>query len=423
MQSATAIPDQRRLVVRVAESDTRLKQTRNTGAPTPLEHAAACDHLRSLEMSRSRIPLNDPVRHLEPIEAQLAETMRGVVSSGRFLFGPQTADFQAAFADYCGADLCLGVGNATDGLELALRAVGARSKEVITTANAGGYVTTACRLVEATPVYVDVLRQSLVIDPAALEEALSPLTAAIVVTHLFGNVVDVPAVRSVLARLGRDDVPIIEDGSQAHGANLAGQKAGGLGDLSVFSFYPTKNLGALGDAGAVLTNDVSLMERLDALHQYGWKGRYESQIPFGRNSRIDELQAAVLLTKLDHLDGWVEERRKIVGSYLQPLTESGLRLVTDFQDGGAAHLAVIRSRSRDALVEHLDSAGIDTAIHYPRLDFEQLSQQGLPARVHSLPMSVEAQDEILSVPCFPGLTSGELDRIADALGSFRAESI
>jgi dTDP-3-amino-2,3,6-trideoxy-4-keto-D-glucose/dTDP-3-amino-3,4,6-trideoxy-alpha-D-glucose/dTDP-2,6-dideoxy-D-kanosamine transaminase len=397
---------------------------RATWAQLPLDafvFGVVCDYLRSFGMNRSQIPLNDPVRHVEPIKARLNQTIQDVVWSGRFLSGPKTAGFQEAFARYCGADFCLGVGNATDGLELALRAIGARNQEVITTANAGGYVTTACRLIDATPVYVDVLGHSLVMDPSGIEQALSPLTAAVVVTHLFGNVVDVPAIRAVLSRLGRDDVAVIEDASQAHGGGFFGKSVGGLGDLSVFSFYPTKNLGAFGDAGAVLTSDGGVIERLRALHQYGWSGRYQSQTPFGRNSRIDELQAAVLLTKLDYLDEWVDERRRIVGRISRSLVDSPLRLVTDHLEEGAAHLAVVRTRSRDALTEHLNSVGIDVAVHYPILDMDQVSQQGLSMRTHPIPETVEARDEILSVPCFPGLAPAELDRIADALESFQEE--
>ncbi len=372
----------------------------------------------SAHMSMARIPINSPDRHLKPVLTKVSERIEAVVRSGRWLMGSETASFEAAFAAYCGVPYCLGIGNGTDGLELALTAAETRGGEVIGVANAGGYTTTACRLVGATPVYVDVDDDTLVLDPNGIEPMLSPNTRAVVVTHLFGNVVDTREVRSALARAGRSDVVVIEDCSQAHGATIADRIVGGDGDISVFSFYPTKNLGALGDAGAVTSRDSTTHDRLVALHQYGWTARYQSSVPYGRNSRMDEIQAAVLNVKLPHLDSWNDERRSIVERYATALSESSLELVTSIGDGGAAHLAIVRSQSRDQLRVHLDAAGIDSDVHYPALDFEQLSQQGLPDRRSSLVTSEAARDEILTVPCFPGMESDEIERVANALASF-----
>ncbi len=375
-------------------------------------------HYASSVMSDSRIRVSVPGRHLRPLLGEVSERIDAVVRSGRWLKGPETGAFQTTFASYCEVDYCLGVGNGTDGLELALSAAGARGGEVITVANAGGYTTTACRIVGATPVYVDVLEESLVLDPTTVEPMLGPQTRAVVVTHLFGNLADTAAIRGILAAAGRSDVLIIEDGSQAHGATLNGRKVGSNGDMSVFSFYPTKNLGALGDGGAVLCRNAHTAEHIEALHQYGWTSRYESSIPYGRNSRMDEIQAAVLNVKMPYLDEWNAERRSIVRRYSQAIRGSGLKMVTESHDGAVAHLAIVRTADAARLRNHLDTAGIDTDVHYPRLDFEQPSQSGLPDRRGALINSVAARGEIVTVPCFPGMTDGEVDRVAEALASF-----
>lgn len=369
-------------------------------------------------MSIPRVSINVPSRRLTPFLSELTEGIEAVVRSGMWLNGTETATFQKAFSVYCGVPHCLGVGNGTDGLELALTAAGTRGGEVITVANAGGYTSTACRIVGATPVYVDVLSDTLVLDPNGLDAMLGPDTRAIVVTHLFGNVADTQAVCNALTSAGRDDVVVIEDCSQAHGATLNGHAVGGDGDIAVFSFYPTKNLGGLGDAGAVLSRDPTTQAKLAALHQYGWTSRYDSTVPFGRNSRIDEIQAAVLNLALPHLDAWNEQRRAIVRRYADAATGSGLRLVTDVDDGGVAHLAVLRTRSRERLRHHLDAVGIDSDVHYPKLDFEQRSENGLPARRGSLINSLAARDQIVTIPCFPGMTNDEVERVTDALNSY-----
>lgn len=365
-----------------------------------------------------RVHVNVPSRRLAPFLDEVTERVGAVVRSGMWLNGTETATFQEAFSAYCGVPHCLGVGNGTDGLELALTAAGTRGGEVITVANAGGYTTTACRIVGATPVYVDVLRDTLLLDPNGLDATLSPDTRAIVVTHLFGNVADTQAVRKALASAGRNDVVVIEDCSQAHGAALNGHAVGGDGDISVFSFYPTKNLGGLGDAGAVLSRDPTVQAQLAALHQYGWTSRYDSTVPFGRNSRMDEIQAAVLNLALPYLDAWNDQRRAIVRRYADATAGSGLHWVTETDGGGVAHLAVLRTRSRERLRRHLDAAGIDSDVHYPKLDFEQTSQIGLPARRGSLVNTMEARDEITTVPCFPGMANDEVERVADALNSY-----
>jgi dTDP-4-amino-4,6-dideoxygalactose transaminase len=235
-------------------------------------------------------------------------------------------------------------------------------------------------------------------------------TAAIVVTHLYGIMVDVAALRSELHRCGWSQVRIVEDCAQAHGAALHGRKAGSLGDVAAFSFYPTKNLGALGDAGAVVTNDAHIADRVSRLHQYGWEERYRSTLAMGRNSRMDELQAAVLTVKLAHVDRWNAARRQVLARYAREIP-APMRLVGTPESSNAAHLAVFRSPERDRVRKLFAAGGISTDVHYPILDSDQISQSTLPGQRMPLPVSERAVGEILTLPCYAELTSDEIDKI------------
>jgi dTDP-4-amino-4,6-dideoxygalactose transaminase len=268
--------------------------------------------------------------------------------------------------------------------------------------------------VGAVPVWIDVRADTLVLDPDRIADALSERTKLVVATHLYGVLVDVAAVRAALDRAGRRDVRILEDCAQAPGAMRQGRRAGSFGDIAAFSFYPTKNLGALGDAGAVLTNDPALAEAVDSLRQYGFVERFHSDVPNGRNSRMDELQAAVLSVKLPHVDHWNSRRREIIARYSQGIARS-CSVVGARDPTNVGHLAVIRTRDRAAVMKALVDAGIGVGIHYPVLDCDQASQRGLPGRKRALDESELARDEILSLPCYPGLKDSEIDRITAAV--------
>ena len=262
---------------------------------------------------QDHVPVHDPGRQVAAMATELEAAAQRVMRSGWYVDGAEVGAFEREFRSYCGQNHCIAVANGTDALELALRAVGCRAgHEVVTVANAGMYATTACLQVGATPVFADIDPDTLLISPASVAKALSPQTIAVVVTHLYGKVADVPAVAEVLA--GRR-VAILEDCAQAHGARVSGRLAGTLGDIAAFSFYPTKNLGALGDGGAVLTGRSDLAERVRLLRQYGWERRFVSRVPYGRNSRMDELQASFLRAKLPKLDAWNARRRSVVERY------------------------------------------------------------------------------------------------------------
>jgi aminotransferase EvaB len=372
------------------------------------------------------IPLNDLKRTFDAHGPALLAAASGVMQSGWWLLGPKTREFCDAFAAYVGADACIGVANGTDALEIALRTIaqdarfGARGSdrsEVVTVANAGGYATVACRLAGLTPVYADIEADTLLLSIEAAVAALSPDTVAVIATHLYGGLINVPALRRALDDAGRRDVAIVEDCAQAHGLRGCGGMAGAFGDIAAFSFYPTKNLGALGDGGAILTSDETLATAVRALHQYGWSRKYVIDTPHGRNSRLDEMQAAMLHVLLPHLDTANRARVAILDAYAAALPAS-MSLVRS-PLGTVAHLAIIRTSDRDALKAHLTEYDVASDVHYPVLDCDQPGLSGLPIRVVGpLENSCAATREILTLPCFPTMTRDEVAQVSKALATF-----
>jgi dTDP-4-amino-4,6-dideoxygalactose transaminase len=358
------------------------------------------------------VPMNDLKRRIAPLRAELDTAIGSVLTRGSFILGEACAAFESAFAAYCGVEHCIGVANGTDALELALLALGIGSgSRVATVANAGMYATTAILATGAQPVYVDIDPNTLLMLPAKLPES-GPFDA-VVVTHLYGQMADMPA---VLAASGGK--PVIEDCAQAHGAALDGRRAGSWGALGCFSFYPTKNLGALGDGGAITTNDPALAERLRKLRQYGWSRRYHAEQPRGRNSRLDEMQAAILSVMLPHLDRWNERRRAIVRAYRGAL--DGNRLTFTLRDDSPAyvgHLCVVRAADRDRLRESLSRHGIGSDLHYPTPDYRQPAVVATLGDGKALPETEAATREILTLPCFPELTDAEVEAVIGALRS------
>lgn len=367
------------------------------------------------------VPLAAPGRLPPDVRSDVDEAITAVLDRGQMLLGPETEAFEAEFAEYLGAAGCVTVGNGTDALEIALRAVGVSAgNEVVTVANAGGYATTACGQVGAVPVYVDIAASTLTMDLEEAVIAVGASTAAVIATHLYGCPVDVPRLRSMLDDAGWSDVLIIEDCAQAHGAQVDGRRVGTLGDIAAFSFYPTKNLGAFGDAGAIVTSDPEVEERARMLRQYGWRERYVQEIPGGRNSRIDEVQAAILRILLRGLDAGNERRRAIMERYTEAtaLSESVSMVHADPPDGYVAHLAVARIREREKAAAELRAAGVATAVHYPVLDVDHPALVGRQYRtVGDLPVSVEAVAVTLTVPCFPTMSGAEVDHVCHSLAN------
>jgi len=361
------------------------------------------------------IRLNDLRLEFDFFGDELLRAAESITRSGYYLSGPATQAFCSEFARYLGVGHVIPVANGTDALELALRAAGVgMGSEVIMAANAGGYGTTAAYQVGAVPVYADVTAPSLTLAPDSVAAMLSDKTHVVVVTHLYGNHADVSGIQAALRSRGRPDVIVIEDCAQAHGARQAGRLAGTHTGLACFSFYPTKNLGALGDAGAVVTGDEALAKRLRLLHQYGWESRYRTTVAFGRNSRMDEIQAAFLSVKLKRLDELNVRRRRVLDSYRKALPD-GYRLCALEGEQTVAHLAVLSCPDRTAAERHFTACGVETSVHYPILDCDQPGWGDMPRRSADLTCSRDAAGRILTIPCHPHLADADRETVCDAL--------
>ena len=308
----------------------------------------------------------------------------------------------------------MGVNSGTDALVLALRACEIGSgDEVVTVAHTAVATVAAIRLAGATPVLVDVDPQTYTMDPQALEAAITPSTRAVIPVHIYGHAADLAAIQAITRRHG---LRLIEDCAQAHGATLDRQPLGSFGDLAAFSFYPTKNLGALGDGGAVVGQDAALLDRVRLLHEYGWTpgARYVSQVE-GTNSRLDELQAAILRVKLRHLDAHNAARRALAAAYAELLPHTVVRPCERPGATHVYHLYVVRVPQRDRIRRSLDAAGIGTAIHYPVPVHLQPAYGPGVVRHDPLAVTEQAAGEILSLPMYPTLALEQVARVAGAL--------
>ena len=360
-----------------------------------------------------QIPVNSLQRHIDPLADRLAAAARRVIDSGYFVLGPHVQRFEDAFAAYCGVDHVIGVGNGTDALELALRALEVtRGDRVALVANAAMYGATATLACGAEPVFVDIDPVTHTMCPDSLAFALesSPMKA-VIITHLYGRLAAMDVLMPLCHTHG---VRVLEDCAQAHGARDAtGKAAGAFGDIASFSFYPTKNLGALGDGGAVATSDPALATRTRQLRQYGWTAKYTNSLEGGRNTRLDELQAALLLEMLPELDKWNARRRHIANRYSAEIHSGRLVLPPAAGEEHVAHLYVVRCEDRDRTRAQLAEAGIQTEVHYPTPDYLQPCLQGkVPAR----PLRHTEADArmVMTLPCFPELTDNEVDAVISA---------
>ena len=344
-----------------------------------------------------------------------AGAIKRVLDRHWYVLGEEVANFEREFANYVGVADCVTVANGTDALEIALRALGVRAGDkVVTVANAGFYSSAAIHAIGAVPVYVDVEEETLTMAPASLEQAMVERPKAIVVTHLYGRLAAIDA----LQRLARESgVPLIEDCAQAHGARREGRQAGSFGDAACFSFYPTKNLGALGDGGAVVTGDPAVGARMRTLRQYGWSSKYRVESAGGRNSRLDEMQAAILREKLPRLDSWNAGRRGIAESYGKAFADLPLISLPAVGEDYVAHLYVMRVRERDAFREFLRERGVATDVHYPIPDHLQPAYP-VAVTAGTLRVTEAACATVVSLPCFPGLGQPEVDRVVEAVRAF-----
>ncbi len=354
---------------------------------------------------------------------EIDQAVHRVLEKGWYILGHEVKAFEEEFARYVGVRHGVGVGSGTDALHVALRAAGVGPGDrVITVSDTAVATVAAVELAGATPVLVDIDPATHTLDPNRLAEALKeydrgvqpeggPRPKAVIPVHLYGHPADMPAVLEIARRY---DLMVIEDCAQAHGAALAGRRVGTWGHLAAFSFYPTKNLGALGDGGAVVTDDARLAENARLLREYGWRERYVSHLA-GMNSRLDELQAAVLRVKLPHLDAENARRREIAGVYDRILAETDKVERPRVRAGveHVFHLYAIRSGERDQLQQHLKAHGVGTLIHYPVPVHQQPAYQGrVPLGAGGLPHTEQVCREILSLPMYPQISDEQARYVA-----------
>ena len=355
------------------------------------------------------VPFLDLRRRYAGMRTELDEAFAAVVDDGRYVGGPRLEALERAFAAFCGARDSVGVASGTDAIELALRALGiGPGDEVITAANTCVPTVAGIEAAGATPVLVDADEETLTLDPAELDGATTSRTKAIVAVHLYGRCADMGAIAHHAREHG---LVVVEDAAQAHGAALDGRRAGTLGTAAAFSFYPTKNLGALGDGGAVVTDDPELAATVRELRSFGERRGGEA-VRRGSNSRLDPLQAAVLSVQLPRLDAWNARRRDLAERYRAEL--DGVVALPREAPGHAWHLFVIRSHRRDELARSLERRGIGTLVHYPRAVHEHPAYREL-ARPGRLDRAERLAREVLSLPLYPELTDDEATAVIAAV--------
>ncbi len=364
------------------------------------------------------IPFNDLKPLVQRYRAEFEAAVRRVFDRGWFILGPEVEAFEAEFAAFHGPNYhAVAVGHGTDAIELALRAAGVGvGDEVITTSLTAAATVCAIERAGARPVFADIDPKTCTLQAATVRAAITPRSRAVVPVHLYGRPADMPGILSVTQPAG---LLVVEDCAQAHGASINGRNVGTFGDLAAFSFYPTKNLGAFGDAGAVLSGDPTLAERVRRLRNYGQRNRYE-HIEKGMNSRLDDIQAALLRVMLGHLSEHNEERQRQAAYYRQRLTGWHLQ-DNDTGINHVFHLFVVRHACRERLRRWLGEHGVGTMPHYPRPVHLQPAYADLGFAEGSLPAAEEAAREVLSLPLYIGLTEVQIKFVCDAIAIYSEE--
>jgi dTDP-4-amino-4,6-dideoxygalactose transaminase len=368
------------------------------------------------------IPALDLKAQLERIRPEVEEAVARVLSGTAWVQGEDVRLLEREFAAFCGASHACAVANGTDALHLALRAYGVGpGDEVVTVANTFIATGEAILLAGARPVFVDVDPATHTMDPAKLEAAMTPRTRVVLPVHLYGHPAEATAIGEIARRHG---LPVLEDAAQAHGAEWRGRRAGSLGHAACFSFYPTKNLGALGDAGMVMSSDEGFVAKVRQIANHGAGVHRYDNVVLGTNSRLDTLQAAILRVKLRHLERWNAERAERAAAYSRALDGVPGVVVPREREGArsAWHLYTIRVADRDALADHLKSRGIGTAIHYPRPIHLQASMAAAGGRAGDLPVSEQLSREVLCLPLYPELPLEDVARVAAEVRAFSRRS-
>jgi dTDP-4-amino-4,6-dideoxygalactose transaminase len=365
------------------------------------------------------IPLVDLKAQYATIKPEIDAAMQRVVNNTSFILGKEVAEFEKNFAAFCTAQYCVGTDSGTAALHLALIILGIQpGDEVITTTHTFIATSEVISLIGAKPVLVDIDPRTYNIDPNKIEAAITPHTRAVIPVHLYGQPAEMDAILDIAQR---HNLRVIEDAAQAHGAEYRDKRAGTMGDVACFSFYPGKNLGAYGDAGALVTNDRALAEHARMLRDHGRSEKYAHKL-VGYGYRLDALQAAILGAKLPHLDAWNARRREIADFYTELLPRyCGSDIVTPYVPSHIQpvyHIYCIRAENRDGLQKHLRARGIDTGIHYPIPLHVQPVYENLGYKAGDFPNAEKAASEILSLPMYPELTNEQAQQIVDAIRDF-----
>lgn len=359
------------------------------------------------------IPIADLRRQYHALRAEIGAALEGVLESGHFINGPNVAALEREVASYIGTKYAVALNSGTDALHLALRALDVGpGDEVITTPFTFVATTEAIGLVGARPVFVDIDPQTYLIDPDAIEAAITPRTKAIIPVHLYGNVADMQRIGEIATEHG---LAIVEDCAQSFGARRNGQLSGSFGDIGAFSFFPSKNLGAYGDGGIVTTDNEALAQRIRSLRAHGGRVKYHHE-ELGLNSRLDEMQAAILRCKLPHIDHWNDERREHAAWYGDHLVDVQLP-VHDESVKHVYHQYTIAVEDREGVMRAMADAGVQTMVYYPVPLHLQAVHAGLDYRRGDFPHSEWASEHVLSLPMFPELTVAEQQRVAQALAA------
>lgn len=361
--------------------------------------------------------INDILARINANKEAINSAISRVIDSGWLILGPEVKNFEFSFAEYLGASHCVGLANGTDAIELTLRAIGLeRGDSVATVANAGMYTTTAMLAIGVTPFFLDVDIESCNMTLSEVERAIAAGVKAVVVTHLYG--LATPQIREIAKCCAQNGVWLLEDCAQAHGALVDGKRIGTFGDASCFSFYPTKNLGGLGDGGAMVTNSDEIAQKVSCLRQYGWSFKYQVEFSGARNSRLDEMQAAILHAFLPDLDRVNALRRQIAMSYNSKIKHADVDLPMHSGLDYVGHLYVLRSEHRDSLRAYLQTLDIASEVHYPIPDYRQpvFDEKFSNLRLEN---TERLAHEVLTLPCYPEMTDVQVDRVIAGVNSWR----
>jgi len=365
------------------------------------------------------IPYLDLKAQIKPLRAEIDAAIARTIDNCSFCLGPDTAQFEKEFAKFCGAEYAIGFNSGTSALHVALMLLNVGpGDEVITTPYTFVATSWAISYVGATPVYVDVEDGTMNLDPKLVEKAITPKTKAIMPVHLYGQPFDLDPIREICRK---HNLPLVEDSAQAHGAKYKGKTIGTFGEVSCFSFYPGKNLGAAGEGGALVTNNPEFAKRAKSLREHGSTVRYYHD-EVGFNYRMEGIQGAVLGVKLPHLRKWTAERQRVAKRYAELLKDLPLQLPTEASYAESVwHLYVVRHPRRDELKAHLEANGVGCALHYPLPLHLQKCYDSLGHKVGDFPVSEKAASQCLSLPIYPELTETQIQRVAEVVRSFFAK--